>query len=69
MEWDQNEKFYEYVAWLRYMIDNFFSPAGHKLNGTVEFQGESFDDRGAIVVTDNVVEVLEMQYVRKAVQK
>lgn len=56
IEWDQGEKFYEYVKWLRYLIKNFLAPKDYKVNGTVEYQGESADDFGRIVVKDNVVE-------------
>lgn len=59
LKWDGGEKFYEYVAWLKYLIDNFFKPWEVKLNGEVEWIGESNDDRGKIVVKDNVVEVYE----------
>lgn len=58
LAWDGNEKFYEYTAWLEYLITNFFEPWGVKVNGEVEFQGEDRDDRGKIVVTDNEVQVL-----------
>lgn len=55
LEWDQGEKFYNYVEWLRYMIANFFAPWGKVLNGKVKFQGEDIGDHGAIYVKDNVV--------------
>lgn len=53
--WDQNEKFYEYVPWLNYLITNFFEPAGYVLNGTVDYQGEELDDFGTIEVKDNEI--------------
>ena len=59
LEWDGDEKFYEYIAWLKYLITNFFEPWNVKLNGEIEWFGESNDDRGKIVVTDNVVEVYD----------
>lgn len=55
--WDQGEKFYEYIPWLKYLISRFFEPNGYVLNGKMEFQGEDDDDFGVIIVTDNVVEV------------
>lgn len=55
--WDEGEKFYGYVEWLEYLIDNFFQPCGYILNGEVNFQGEDDDDFGIIKVTDNKVEV------------
>lgn len=55
--WDEGEKFYEYTAWLQYIIDNFLAPAGYELTGEVEWQGEDTDDRGIIGVKDNQVYV------------
>ena len=59
--WDEGEKFYEYTEWLRYLIEHFLAPWGYKLNGTVEWRGEEDDDRGRIVVKDNIVTVLVAQ--------
>lgn len=56
--WDSGEKFYEYVEWIEFIIDNFLKPWGYKLNGKVDWYGEDYDDRGRIVVTDNVVKTL-----------
>jgi len=33
--WDGGEKFYEYVEWLQYLIDNFFVSWGYVINGSV----------------------------------
>jgi len=54
--WDEEEKFYEYVPWLNYLIKHFLQPWGYTLNGRVIFRGEEEDDMGAIVVENNVVE-------------
>lgn len=59
LEWDGSEKFYNYVEWLRYLINNFFAPWGITLNGEIEWFGEDRNDRGKIVVTNNVVETLK----------
>ncbi len=53
--WDGGEKFYNYIAWLEYIIENFLKPWGYTLNGEVEWFGEDRDDRGKIVVKNNVV--------------
>lgn len=53
--WDGGEKFYEYVEWLEYLINNFLAPWGYVLNGEVEWFGEDANDRGKIVVSNNVV--------------
>ena len=57
LEWDGGEKFYNYVEWLEYFIENFFEPEGYVLNGTIEFQGEDEDDFGTIIVKCNNVTV------------
>jgi hypothetical protein len=65
--WDGGEKFYEYVRWLKYLIENFFKPWGYTLDGEVEWFGEDRSDRGLINVTDNEVrvKVAKITYVDK----
>jgi len=55
IEWDCNEKFYNYSEWLVYIIDTILAPNGYVLNGTVEYRGEEFSDIGELVVEDNQV--------------
>lgn len=55
LEWDGNEKFYNYVEWLEYLIDKVLEPKGYILNGEIEWRGEEWDDIGVINVEDNVV--------------
>jgi hypothetical protein len=55
--WDGGEKFYEYVDWIKYLVENFFKPWGYVLNGEVSWSGEDIDDRGLIVIQDNVVKI------------
>ena len=55
LEWDGAEKFYRYVEWLEYLIENFFERWGYILNGEVEFQGEDPKDKGIIICKDNKV--------------
>lgn len=57
LEWDGGEKFYNYVEWLRYLINHFFEKWGVKLNGEIQWSGEETGDIGKIIVTDNVVKV------------
>lgn len=57
LEWDGGEKFYEYEAWLEYLIEHFFTPWKVKLNGSVKWRGEDWNDTGIINVTDNRIEV------------
>lgn len=56
--WDESEKFYDYVEWLEYLIENFLKPWGYTLNGEVEWKGEDSSDLGKIVVEDNKVKTL-----------
>jgi hypothetical protein len=55
IKWDENEKFYDSVPWMAYIIDTFLAPAGHVVNGTIDAQGEDSEDRWRLVVRDNVV--------------
>lgn len=55
IEWDGNEKFYNYVEWLEYLIEKILAPRGYVLNGEVEWYGEDREDMGKISVKDNVV--------------
>ena len=55
IEWDQGEKFYDYIDWIKYIIEKILSPKGYVLNGTVIWRGEAFDDIGKIIVCNNEV--------------
>jgi hypothetical protein len=55
IEWDGGEKFNDYIAWLEYLIDTFFTPWGITVNGTVMYQGEEIGDSGKIYVKDSKV--------------
>jgi hypothetical protein len=57
IEWDGTEKFYNYVEWIKYLIDHFLAPWGYRLNGVVEWQGEESDDVGTITIVDNTVSI------------
>jgi hypothetical protein len=63
LQWDENEKFYQYIPWLHYLLDHFLTPWGYTLNGEVTWEGEHGDDAGMIRVADNVVTVLDAQRV------
>lgn len=55
LEWSGAEKFYAYVEWLKYLIENFYGPWGYTLNGYIAYQGEESGDRGHIVIDENRV--------------
>lgn len=57
LEWDGGEKFYDYIEWLKYLMDNFFTPWGVLFNGQIEWRGESWEDTGTIIVKNNKIEV------------
>lgn len=57
--WDGEEKFYNYVTWIVYLINAVLKPRGYVVNGEVTWQGEESGDIGKIVVTDNDVETLD----------
>lgn len=53
--WDEGEKFYNYVEWIRYIITNILKPKGYILNGEIDWRGEDFYDQGTIIVENNEV--------------
>ena len=55
ISWTGAEKFYDYQEWLEYIITYFLKPWGYVLNGTVEWEGEDSNDRGLLIVTDNIL--------------
>ena len=57
LEWDGSEKFYNYIEWIEYIIEHFFSKWGVDLNGVIQWRGEDWDDMGRIVVIDNEVNI------------
>ena len=44
IQWDGVEKFYDYIPWLKILIDKFLIPNGYVLNGNVQWQGEDGGD-------------------------
>ena len=57
LEWDEGEKFYNYIEWLEYMIKNIFAPKDYILNGEITWEGEDSDDFGIIEVINNQVSI------------
>lgn len=55
IEWDGGEKFYEYIAWIDYLIKHFLEPWGYTVEGEVSWRGEERGDDGIICVQDNIV--------------
>ena len=57
LEWDGNEKFYSYIDWLKYLMENILIPRGYVLSGETEWVGEEHGDFGKIVVENNEINV------------
>lgn len=55
LEHDGGEKFYEYEAWLRWLVENVFTPIGRTVYGSVTWQGEDLSDRGVLSVVNGHV--------------
>ena len=55
IKWDGTEKFYNYVEWLKWIVEKFLKPNGISINGRVTYQGEDDEDHGAIVAEDNEI--------------
>ena len=53
--WDEGEKFYEYVPWIKYLIVKILEPRGYTVHGEVFWEGEESGDKGIIVVKKNKV--------------
>ena len=57
LTWNGEEKFYEYVEWLEFLIKKFFTPLNYVLSGDVEWIGEDRSDFGTISIKNNTVTV------------
>jgi hypothetical protein len=57
LEWDGGEKFYGYIAWLKFVLDCILGPWGVVANGELEWDGEEQGDVGLIKVEDNLVKI------------
>lgn len=58
--YDGNEKFYNYVEWLQWLLDHLIT-FGVTANGTLYWSGEDVDDTGTIEVVESVVTVNERE--------
>jgi hypothetical protein len=64
LEHTGGEKFGEYVEWINYLVEHFFSPWGVKLDGSIEYQGKVLVHSGTIEIIDNRIEVRPNIYPR-----
>jgi hypothetical protein len=44
IRWNSSKYSYEYVKWLKYLIDNFLGPRGYVLNGMVRYYGDCTEE-------------------------
>ena len=59
IKWDQNEKFYNYVDWIKYIIDKILKPNNFSLTGVVKWVGQDIFDKGEIRIKNNTVKLIE----------
>lgn len=52
IQWNGVDPFYDYDAWLQYLIDHFLKPWGYTVEGVVTYQGEDPADFGTLRVDD-----------------
>ena len=55
IKWTGQEKFYNYVEWIVYLVNSILKPKGYVLNGTVKWQGEDRHDHGTITMDNNTL--------------
>lgn len=55
IEWDGGEKFYDYVEWMKYIVEHFLKVWGCVVNGEIKWVGEESDDRGMIRAINNKI--------------
>ena len=59
IEWDLNEKFYEYEDWIKYLVAFVFEPRGYSLTGKVYWCGERNNDMGKIIIKNNNISIYD----------
>ncbi len=55
--WDENEKFYDYIPWMRWMCE-LLQGWDIAASGILHWSGESAGDTGTIIVKDNEVQAI-----------
>ena len=63
--WSGEEKFYDYVEWIEFLIQKFFIPWGYVVSGQVQWKGEEFRDVGEIGIENNIVTVESQMEIKK----
>lgn len=55
--WDQGVNFYEYIGWIRYLVETILAPRGYILNGSVDWEAQDRDDVGRILIENNKIRI------------
>lgn len=67
IEWDGNEKFYNYKEWMKYILKNFLVPKGYDISGKIHYQGEDAEDHGDLdgaQLTHEVLSEMNIQTIK-----
>lgn len=62
LSWNGGEKFYHYIEWLQYLIDEYFEVQGYELSGKVNYRGERLEDIGMIYIKGNNIKQMCGRY-------
>ena len=66
IEWNGFEKFYDYVHWMKYILEIIDNMTDCKFNGTIKWNGQNDDDFGEIQVINN--EIIQHEKIKKALK-
>lgn len=69
LEWNECDQYFDYIGWLKYLINHFIKPKGYTLNGQVMYFGDNEDDVGIITITDNTVETQSIKEMQEELHK
>jgi len=62
--YDDNEKFYEYKDWLKWVLSHWIGRWGIVANGEILWSGEETDDNGILKVENNILVVVESKHTK-----
>jgi hypothetical protein len=57
LQWNEAEKFYDYVEWLEFINTKILIPNNLVLNGSIDWCGEDSGDKGTITAINNFITV------------
>jgi len=58
LSWDGEEKFYDSVEWMTYIVNHLKDK--YTFNGKILAQGEEMNDRWVLTITDNIISVKDV---------